>query len=149
MRNDDHSADHVKIGDFSDRELLALLIDMGHQCSAWEMAQRVFGVADDHEELPRLARCVTSRFVWMRRYGLVVRGEDGSWQLSQMGLALRTERVATRITNEIGGVAESKLLDLANTVGVRLVDAKEVEGRAMQRELAYQINRRRARLRGW
>ena len=145
----DGDSQHVRIGDFSDRELLALLIDMGHQCSGREMAQRVWNVPDDDPDLTRLTRCVTSRLVWMRRFGLVVRDGDGAWQISTVGLALRTDRTTTQMATQISELKESKLLDLANTVGVKLVSAGQVEGRAMQRELAYQINRRRTRLKGW
>jgi len=139
----------LRIRDFSDRELLALFIDMGGSCSAAEMAQRVFDLKDGDEHIPRQTRCVTSRFVWMRRYGLVSRDEEGRWQISQAGSLLRTARIPDSMATNIDRMAEDRMLDLANTVGLKLVAASEIQGRAMQRELVHQINRRRSRLRGW
>jgi hypothetical protein len=145
----ERGADRLRIADFSDREILALFLDMGGAAAAREMAQRVFGLGDGDDNLPHYTRCVTSRFVWMRRYGLVDRADDGRWQISPAGVALRTSQVPEALVNQIDRMGENRSLDLAHTVGVKLVDAGEIQGRAMQRELTHQINRRRTRLRGW
>lgn len=141
--------DRLRISDFSDRELLALLLDMGQVTSARELAQRVWDLPDKHEELPHATRCVTSRLVWMRRYGLVKREDDGQWAISETGVKLRTTQTSQTVAVGIDRMAEDGVLDLANTVGLKLVNASEIHGRAMQRELVHQINRRRSRLRGW
>lgn len=141
--------ERVRIADFSDRELLALFLDLGGAADAREFAQRVFGLSDGHDELPHFTRCVTSRMVWMRRYGLVERADDGRWQISKLGVALRTSEVPESVVNGIDRLGENRSLNLANVVGVKLVEANEIQGRAMQRELVHQINRRRSRLRGW
>lgn len=139
----------LRIRDFSDREILALFFDLGGKAPAREVALRIFDRREDDEEVSHLTRCVTSRLVWMRRYGLIDRAEDGDWQVSATGEALRKGRVPDSISGGIYRMDENNSLDLANVVGVKLVAAGEITGRAMQRELAHQINRRRSRLRGW
>lgn len=141
--------DRLQIRDFSDRELLAIFLDMGQMTSARELAQRVWGLEDGHEDLPHATRCVTSRLVWMRRYGLVRREDDGSWAISETGVKLRTTQTSQAVAVGIDRMNEDGVLDLANTVGLKLVNAGEIHGRAMQRELVHQIGKRRARLRGW
>lgn len=139
---------HLQIRDFSDRELLAVISDAGGVVTAAELAVRIFAPADG--ELPHLARCVTSRLVWMRRYGLILREESGpGWQISPQGEALRAGQVAQAVAGGIERLGDDSMLTLGHLVGLKLVAAPEIAGRAMQRELTHQINARRARLKGW
>lgn len=139
----------LRIRDFSDREILALFADVGGKAPAREVALRVFGLREDDEAVKHSTRCVTSRLCWMRRYGLIDRAEDGDWLVSAMGEQLRRGRVPESMATGIDRMEETKGLDLANVVGIKLLGAGEVTGRAMQRELTHQINRRRSRNRGW
>lgn len=138
---------HLQIRDFSDRELLAVIRDAGGTVVAAELAQRIFVVADG--ELPHFTRCVTSRLVWMRRYGLIDRTEEGAWAISAEGEELRAGRVSDTVAAGIDRMGETSMLNLGHVVGVKLVAAGPVAGRAMQRELSHQMNKRKARLRGW
>jgi hypothetical protein len=140
--------ERVRIADFSDRELLAVIADLGNPVSARTVAVRIFGIAEleeNEQEIRRESRCVISRFVWMRRYGLVDRDEDGHWLISNQGEALRTGTIAASVANGIARAKETSVLTLANIVGERLVQTAEVSGRAMQRELQFQIQRRKRR----
>ena len=139
----------LKISDFSDREILAIIRDAGGSAAASEVAIRIFAPGDDKVLLFHYTRCVTSRFVWMRRYGLLTRADDGGWEISVQGERLRAGSLSTTLESGITRLSEDNSLALANTVGEKLVYAGEIAGRAMQRELAHQVNRRRARLRGW
>ena len=70
--------DHVQISDFSDRELLSLINDLRPPVTAREVGVRIFGIKEleeNEQEISRVSRCVTARFVWMRRYGLLDRVE--------------------------------------------------------------------------
>jgi hypothetical protein len=138
----------VQIRDFSDRELMAVIADLGNPVSARQVATRIFGIAELEEnepEIRRESRCVVSRFVWMRRYGLLERNEEGLWQISVEGEALRRGKLSTQVVSGIERAQESSVLALANVVGEKLVSAGVVSGRAMQRELQFQIGRRRRR----
>jgi hypothetical protein len=142
--------EHVQIRDFSDRELMAVIADLGNPVSAREVAVRIFGIAELEEnelEIRRESRCVISRFVWMRRYGLLERDEEGLWRISNEGEALRKGKLSASVENGIVSAKESSALTLANLVGEKLVGAGVVSGRAMQRELQFQIARRRRNLR--
>lgn len=139
--------DSLQIRDFSDREILATLNDLGGKASAGEAANRIFGPSGDEEA--HYARCVMSRFVWMRRYGLLDRDEDGDWIISTQGDRLRRGTVSATVASGIDRLGEDNALDLGHIVGVKLVETGEIAGRAMQRELVHQINRRKARLKGW
>ncbi len=148
----EQTAERVQIRDFSDREMLAILVDLNSKTSARMIALRIFGIAEleaNEAQIVHAARCVTSRLVWMRRYGLIARHEDGDWFISDEGEALRTGKVAASIEGGINNMKEEASLTLANVVGEKLVVLSEISGRAMQRELVHQINRRRSRLKGW
>lgn len=140
---------HLQIRDFSDRELLAVIRDAGGKVVAQELAVRIFAPTTP-ETVAYYTRCVTSRLVWMRRYGLIEReAETGEWQISGQGERLRAGTLSESMETRIVNLGEDNSLALANTVGEKLVVSGEIAGRAMQRELVHQINRRRARLRGW
>jgi hypothetical protein len=147
------SNEHVQISDFSDRELMAVIAGMTQPVSAREVASRIFGVADIEEhsqEMRHYARCVISRFAWMKRYGLIDRDEEGLWSISPEGEALRNGRLASAVESGIRNGKESSALALANIVGERLVGAsKGASGLAMRRELQFQLTRRRSIERGW
>jgi hypothetical protein len=140
----------VQISDFSDRELMAVIADLGNPVAAREVALRIFGIAEleeNEKEIRRESRCVISRFVWMRRYGLLDRDEEGLWRISNEGEALRRGKVSAAVESGIVKAKESSGLALANLVGEKLVGSGVVSGRAMQRELQFQITRRRTRTR--
>ena len=143
---------HVQIKDFSDRELLAIIAELGNPVAARTVAIKIFGLKESEEneaEIKREARCVTARFTWMRRYGLLDRDEEGEWLISAHGEKLRTGTLTSSVAAGIARAKEDSALALANAVGEKLVGAGVISGRAMQRELTFQINRRRAVVRSW
>jgi hypothetical protein len=142
----DH-AETIRISDYSDRELLGIMWDLAGSgvVTSRELAVRLFAIPDleeNTEQISHAIRCAGSRLSWMRRYGLVEAGEGkGEWQISVAGDALRRARLQSSVS---AGIAKTDAaLDLANQVGEKLVKAGVVEGRAMQRELTFQINRRK------
>ena len=147
------SNEHVQISDFSDRELMAIIAGMTQPVSVREVASQIFGVADDEDhsqEMRHLARCVVSRFSWMKRYGLLDRDEEKLWSISPEGEALRKGRLAATVENGIKNGKASSALALANVVGEKLVgQTKGASGLAMRRELQFQLTRRRTIERGW
>jgi len=74
----------LQIRSFSDREIISAMGDLGGgtEVLASDLATRIFGLnGNDDEKVHRhAARCVTSRLSWMKRYGLVEKGDDkGTW----------------------------------------------------------------------
>lgn len=148
---------HVQLADYSDREILLMMLDLGGEVSTPDLASRIYGwtyIQEQDEAKVRHGRhCVGSRLSWMRRFGLVesmIEVVDGkekkgtrTWRVSNPGknmvgfeLTRPAEAYLSRISDEGG-------LVLANRVGERLVKAGEITGTAMRRELQFQINRRR------
>jgi len=140
-------AEHITIADYSDRELLAIMFDLAGTgaVSSRELAVRLFAIPDIEDntaQIKHAVKCAGVRLSWMKRYGLVEKGEEkGEWQISVAGDALRRSKLRASVSTNIAQTDAA--LDLANAVGEKLVKAGRVEGRAMQRELTFQINRRK------
>jgi hypothetical protein len=141
------AAEHIRISDYSDRELLGIMFDLAGTgvVTSRELAVRLFAIPDledKEEEAKHATKCAGTRLSWMKRFGLVEHGENkGEWQISVAGDQLRRARLRGTVSNGIASTDAA--LDLANVVGEKLVKAGKVEGRAMQRELTFQIGRRK------
>jgi hypothetical protein len=141
------SVEHIRISDYSDRELLGIMFDLNGTgvVTTRELALRLFAIPDLEENTERITharKCAGSRLSWMKRFGLIEKGEEaGEWMISVEGDKLRRSKLRQTVANGISGTDAA--LDLANAVGEKLVSAGKVEGRAMQRELTFQINRRK------
>jgi len=142
----------LRIADFSDREILAIMADIADgagEVTTGDLALRLFGLKEttaDAEILEHAALCVRSRLSWMRRYGLVEKGEKvGIWYVSRAGARLMEYRLSRSVSSAISNMPNAGMLDMAHQVGEKMVKVSEIEGRAMQRELTWQINRRRRR----
>jgi hypothetical protein len=151
--------DHAAIRDFSDRELLGILADLseanggiGEEVDARVVASRVFGVTDNYKNkdlIAYLTLCVSSRFAWMRKYGMLEKGETKRhWVLSPMGNAMRTSRVPNPVAVAISSSEDSRMLALANLLGERMLRAGDVGAAAMRREFQFQVQRRKNLSRG-
>lgn len=139
--------EHIRISDYSDRELLGIMWDLAGSgvVTSRELAVRLFAIPeleDKTEEVKHATKCAGARLSWMKRYGLVEDGDNkGEWRLTIAGDQLRRAKLRGTVAN---GIAQTDAaLDLANAVGEKLVSSGKVEGRAMQRELTFQINRRK------
>jgi hypothetical protein len=140
------ATDHVRIADYSDREILAMMLDLdgSGEVSASELSFRIFGLTpeSDLDELKHGHRCVTSRLSWMRRFGLVYKGEEvGMWAISHEGKALRSAKLGRAMNSAVTNSHDSAMLEMAHIVGERLLRAKPVSRTAMRRELQFQILR--------
>jgi len=138
-------ASTVRIRDFSDRELLAMMIDMGGIVHSGELAIRCFGIKPDEEDgYVHACRCVTSRMSWMRRFGLVEKGEKaGEWSVSHEGRVFREARLGRAMSSAITNTQDGSMMVMAHEIGERLLRAKPIAQTAMRRELQFQIGRRK------
>lgn len=144
---------HVQIGDFSDREIMLMILDLGGDVSVSDLAARVYGWGPmDVEDKAKVAhghRCVTSRLVWMRRYGLteswveVEAPKKRSWKVSGEGKLMLQASIGRSVSETISAGPDSHGLTIAHLCGEKLVTAGSVTGQAMRRELLYQIKRRK------
>lgn len=141
---------HVQIRDYSDREILAMILDLSAQgdTTTRDLAVRVYGWGHiegrDVATVRHGCRCVGSRLSWMKRFGLIEKGEKpGEWSVSAIGLKLARQRMQSDTAVTIKRTPDERTLDLANLVGERMVAAGPVAGTAMRRELQFQIQKRR------
>jgi hypothetical protein len=147
------SPEHVQIRDFSDREIIAIMADLNSGplefVTTTEMARRIFGLGSDEvntEQLRYAEKCVTARMTWMRRYGLVVKGEEkGHWHISADGYRLRFAKLPRAVSNALSHSPDASMLELTHEVAERMLQADEVVSRAMRREFQFQTNRRKRR----
>ena len=146
---------HVQISDFSDREILLMITDLGGEVSTPDLAARIYGwKGPDHEDATdrtRGHRCVSSRLAWMRKFGLVESWVEvnppktRTWKVSVPGATMVGAKLPTATAQTIDRLTDSYDLTLANVVGEKLVKAGKISGTAMRRELQFQITRRRRR----
>jgi hypothetical protein len=140
----------LQIKTFSDREIISAMGDLGGgtEVLASDLAARIFGLNGSDDEKVRLhaTRCVTSRLAWMRRYGLVEKGDDkGTWVASEWGKALRYTSLGRALSSAVTNTPESSLLELSHQVSDRMLGAGDIPARAMRREVQHQILRRKWR----
>jgi len=138
----------LQISDFSDREIVSVMGDLGGglEVAASELAQRIFGLNGNDDEDVRLhaTRCVTARLTWMRRYGLVDKGEEkGMWVASEWGKSLRYTTLGRSLSSALSNTPENSLLELTHQVSDRMLRAGQIPARAMRREIQHQIKRRK------
>jgi len=137
----------LKIRSFSDLEILGIMDDLGGEMLASELALRIFGLngTDEEEVRTHATRCVTARLTWMKRYGLVEKGEEkGVWSVSRMGTALRRYSLGRSLSSAISNTPDVSMLELTHQVSERMLRENDVAARAMRREFQHQITRR-----GW
>jgi len=138
----------LQIKTFSDREILGIMADIGGEILASDLALRIFGLngTDDEDAKLHATRCVTARLTWMRRYGLVEKGEEkGIWSASRMGQALRRYSLGRSLSSAISNSPDVALMEMTHQVSERMLKEKDVAARAMRREFQHQVTRRRWR----
>lgn len=139
----------LQIKTFSDREILGVMNDLGAgEILAADLAARLFGLNgnDDEKVRGRATRCVTSRLSWMKRYGLVEKGEKkGEWTISEEGKLLRFTPLGRALSSAITNTPRTSVLELSHQVSERMLREGDVPARAMRREFQHQVLRRRWR----
>lgn len=146
----------LQIRTFSDREILAAMADLNgsDDMPASDLAARLFGLKENEDDdvVQHATRCVISRLVWMRRYGLVdsmVEVVDGvqkkgtrTWKVSEVGRQLRFTHLGRSLSSAITNTPGASVLELTHQVAERMLREGDVGARAMRREFQHQIQRR-------
>lgn len=123
---------HLTLYDYSDRELLLRMIDLG-DAGGWVS---VYDLADaleiDHK---RPGQCVGVRMGWMRRYGATERKESvPEWRPTRMGRALATGDL-DRVQREVlDGLEPEQMLTLTRTLTTRYRRVGATAAHLMRRE---------------
>ena len=138
----------VQISDYSDREILMIMLDLGGDVTSPDVAARIYGWSgpdyEDGADRTHGHRCTSGRLVWMRRFGLVEKGSDkGEWRVTPAGKNMLSAELPKVVEVSLARASDTSGLALANRIGERLVRAGEISGTAMRRELQFQITRRK------
>jgi len=136
--------DSLKIEDFSDVELLALVADYMDQEGWVTTEEMVLAIGLDVEHA---RHCVSSRFSWLARYGAMHKNPDktSSWGLTAVGRAMVKGKLSIRETTMLEKMPEDKLLSLARGVTLRYRTSAATSAQLMRREWQYGTSKRRFR----
>lgn len=136
----------LQLEEFSDRELLSVL----------EMQADDYGFADaetisdqlglDH---PHPKACVTSRLVWLTRYGAVEvdplrkRGHPQRWRLTEKGNALVSGSLKAGQEKALGTLADEQMIEVMRFVTNRWRNSDDTTAHLTRREWIYGTSARR------
>src|SRR4030095_1825714 len=145
---------HVQIADYSDREILMMMLDLGADVTTPGLAARIYGWPleagwEDAEIQTHGHRCVSQRLTWMRRFGLIESMVEvdpphtRTWQVSAPGKSMVGAELPRVVEAGLLRATDTAGLVLANRIGERLVKAGEITGHAMRREVEVQSTRRK------
>jgi len=132
----------LRLIDISDRELLHILDDLGDNdgwVSAFDLC-RALGLDPDYPN-----RTVASRFVWLRRFGVVEkrRGRKkasvGEWRLSKAGVDLIDGKLDDKHEARLKRMSDSELWGELAALGEHRLRMRQVSARMMRREMQRSI----------
>jgi hypothetical protein len=128
--------------DYSDRELLNLLLDEGDD-QGWVDSRdlaRTIGMHKDH------AGSVGQRLGWMRRYGATER-KDGTrqWRTTPAGRALALGDLDPEQQEVVEGLSSEQLLMLTRTLTKRYARVGDTAAHLIRREWRYGTHGRKFR----
>ena len=140
----------LRITDFSDRELLALIKDVEDTegwANAQSVAERIWPRAAKDDEFAVMARTsVNQRLGWLRREGDLVEKNDKvkfEWRLTDRGLMLLKGKVNSPTRNFIESYAEdADLLEVMSLLGERWQSTDYETGWVVKREWQFRTARR-------
>jgi hypothetical protein len=138
----------LRITDYSDRELLALARDLqngeGH-IDTTAVAQQIWPTRARGDALLNARACVSLRFSWMRRYGVLdkVEGQQGIWQLTEFGEEFVNGSVNAAQERAIAGSRPGQELELMALMGDLYEKVDEDAATLMRREFQFRAYRRR------
>lgn len=139
---------HLRLVDFSDRELLALLADL-EGAEGWVEAETVAREiwpqrTADADTLFHAKMSVTQRFVWLKRWGAVERSvENRAWRLTETGRTLVNGKLSARQQATLHNLGDDRMLHLGYAVAERYIAADGVSAVFLRRAMQFAHERRR------
>lgn len=135
----------LRLEDFSDRELLALVAD--HEDSeGWadslHVAQAIWPKYGT-EEPERARASVARRFSWLRRWGVMEKGDSGLWRLTRDGRLLAEGRLSEGQRRSVTDLDDEQLMSLGYAMADRYQEAGETPAILFRRAMQFATYRRR------
>lgn len=132
----------LRIDDFSDVELLALVNDNADQDGWVKTEEMVLAIGLD---VKNATQCVGSRFAWLKRYGAVEKHPTDTltWRLTGIGRAMVKANLSASEQRMLENLADDKLLSLARGVTNRYRSTTATGAQLMRREWRYGTSKRR------
>ncbi len=141
----------LRLDEFSDRELLALVRD--HEDSdGWANSLTVAEAIWPKyaAENPVHARMsVAQRFGWMRRWGVMERHgkETGLWRLTEHGRLVVEGRLSAGQLRTIEGIEDGRLMSLGYALSDRYQEAEDAPAILFRRAMQFAQTQRKRRIR--
>lgn len=143
----------LRLVDFSDRELLALVVDLEGE-EGWvpteSIARTIWPQRTSPDDLMHAKASVGTRFAWLKRWGVVEGGrQNGSaaaWRLTGQGRALVLGRLSQRTQEAVEGAGDDSLMHLGYALAERYIVASGAGAVVMRRAMQFAHERKRALL---
>jgi len=145
----DNGLPRLRITDFSDRELLAIVNDIQNrdgEVDIQRVAEQIWPRATRDEDTAWHARhSVAIRFAYMRRMGVIdkVAGKHGFWELTEFGGEFVRSRVSATQRKAIAEANVGQELEVMALVGDLFEKVDEDAATLMRREFQFRTHRRR------
>lgn len=144
MRNNGRPS--LRITNFSDRELLALIKDV-QDSEGWansqSIAERIWPRAAKNEDYARMARTsVNQRLGWLRREGGLVEKNDKekfAWRLTDLGESFLYGRITGGTDKRVLSMQDEDLLALMSVVGERYSSTGYEAAWLIRREWQFRV----------
>jgi hypothetical protein len=150
-RGSNNGSISLRVTDFSDRELLAIVNDIQNRDGEVDIqivAQTIWPKAASDEDTAWHARhCVAIRFAYMRRMGVIdkIPGKHGFWELTEFGIEFVRSRVSAAQKRAISEPSVGQELEIMALVGDLYEKVDEDAATLMRREFQFRAYRRRWR----
>jgi hypothetical protein len=119
----------LKLIEFSDRELMFIMDDTTDADGWTDVATVSQALNLDH---PHPTMCVSSRFSWLRRYGVLER--DGRrWKLTNIGRALMNGTLDENEEAVLSAMRQDQLIALTSAITKRYQNANQTAATMMRR----------------
>lgn len=131
----------LRLYDYSDRELLAMMLDEAGDDGWVNTHDLAAALSIDHKHP---GQCVGIRLSWLKRYGVVQR-KDGSpeWRLTRAGLAQALGKLDPEQQAVLDGLSTEQMLTLTGSLTRRYRRVGETAAHLMRREMTAGIYHRR------
>ncbi len=144
---------HLRITDFSDRELLALVED-NTAVDGWTPLDAIVdaiwprAATEDQHSLTHARQCVGQRFRYMAQKGLMEHGQaKGTWGLTDLGGRYVRARLSVAQQNAINNSKDGQELLLAAAIGDLYERTADTGALLIRREFQFRQARRKAGVR--
>ena len=132
----------LRLIDISDRELLHIVDDLGDN-EGWVSAEHLCKALGLDPDYPN--RTVASRFVWLRRFGVVEKRKGrkkasrGEWRLSKAGLDLIDGKLDARAEARLKKLSDGELWGEVAALADHRLRMRQVSARMLRREMQRSI----------